>query len=355
MQYPRRASGLPVRWRRGVPHRRALWAVLLLACALSAVLVARHRVDGRIVAVVAWTGTAAAAADAVRSRRAYAAAIAERALRAEETREEEAKRRVAEERLRIARELHDVVAHQIALANVQAGVAAHVMDRRPDQAQQALAHVREASRSALDELRATVGLLTQRGEPAAPMEPAPGLGLLDQLLDGFRREGLRVTVEERTGGDPAPLPREPLPAGVDLAAYRVIQESLANVCKHAGPGADAVVRIRRDPGALEVVVDDDGAPGTAESLLPAPSRPRPDAAGDGSSQVPPGIPCPGRPTERGTGGPGLLAMYERASALGGICRAGARPGGGFRVWVRLPLSAPRHHPASPAPADRTCG
>ncbi|WUV76147.1 histidine kinase [Streptomyces sp. NBC_01477] len=364
MQHPRRASGRPARWP-AVPRRRVLWAVLLLAGALSTLLVVRHWADGWVIAVFAWAGTAAAACDAVRSRRAYAAAIEERALRAEQTREEEARRRVAEERLRIARELHDVVAHQIALANVQAGVAAHVMDRRPDQAKQALAHVREASRSALDELRATVGLLRQRGEPAAPMEPAPGLDLLDQLLDGFRRAGLRVTFEERANGDPAPLPRGPLPASVDLTAYRVIQESLTNVQKHAGPGAGAIVRIRRDPGALEVMVDDDGAPGTAESLLPAPSLPRPDAAGDGSSQVPPGVPCPGRPTERGSGGHGLLGMYERASALGGVCQAGVRPGGGFRVWVRLPLSVPprthRQHQAAPAaapasaPADGACG
>lgn len=346
-----------------MPRRRVLWAVLLLACALSAVLALGHRVDGWVVAAVAWAGTAVAAGDALRSRRAYAVATAERAQRAEETREEEARRRVAEERLRIARELHDVVAHQIALANVQAGVAAHVMDRRPDQARQALAHVREASRSALDELRATVGLLRQHGEPAAPMEPAPGLGLLDQLLDGFRRDGLQVTVEDRTGGGAPPAPQDPLPASVDLTAYRVIQESLANVRKHAGPGAGAVVRIRRDPGALEVVVDDDGAPGTAASLLPPQGRPRPDAAGDGTSQVPPGIPCPGgRSEERGTGGHGLLAMYERASALGGVCRAGARPGGGFRVWVRLPLSAQpraqRHQPApaaAPTPAEGACG
>ncbi|WP_143670309.1 histidine kinase dimerization/phosphoacceptor domain-containing protein, partial [Streptomyces antimycoticus] len=109
----------------------------------------------------AWAGLAAATGDAVRSRRAYIAAIEERAVRAERTREEEARRRVAEERLRIARELHDVVAHHIALVNVQAGVASHVMDNRPDQAKEALAHVRQASRSALDELRATVGLLRQ--------------------------------------------------------------------------------------------------------------------------------------------------------------------------------------------------
>ena len=117
-------------------------------------------------------------------------AIRERAERAERTREEEARRRVAEERLRIARDLHDVVAHHIALVNVQAGVAAHVMDKRPDQAKEALAHVREASRSALNELRATVGLLRQSGDPEAPTEPAPGLDRLDELVDTFRNAGL---------------------------------------------------------------------------------------------------------------------------------------------------------------------
>ena len=333
-----------------VLRRRVPWTVLTFTCVLSALFIALRPVDDRVpvilaaavalctvaartdrhttwaiglaacvgltalamafgpgpwfrqnnFAVFAWTGMAAAAGDAVRSRRAYVAAIEERAVRAERTREEEAKRRVAEERMRIARELHDVVAHHIALVNVQAGVAAHVMDSRPDQAKQALAHVREASRSALDELRATVGLLRQSGEPEAPMEPAPGLGVLDQLLDGFRRAGLRVTVECRCGegdsgsdssgpGSHSPFDchfdagREPpLPASVDLTAYRVIQESLTNVQKHAGPDAGAVVRIRRDRLALEVVVDDDGAPGTAESLLPPRSGPRPDAAAGGS-------------------------------------------------------------------------
>ncbi|NUS13518.1 MAG: two-component sensor histidine kinase, partial [Streptomyces sp.] len=276
--------------------RRVLWAVLLLGCALSVLLAVLGAVDGWVLALVAWACTAAAFGDALRSRRAYAASAAERERREELAREEEARRRVAEERLRIARELHDVVAHQIALANVQAGVAAHVLDRRPDQARQALAHVREASRSALDELRATVGLLRLRGEPAAPMEPAPGLGLLDQLLEGFRREGLRVTVECLAGDDPPPA-HGPLPVSVDLTAYRVIQESLTNVRKHAGPGAGAVVRIRRDPGALEVVVDDDGAPGAArppQQPLPAQSRRRRGAEAAAPSAVPPGAPCPGR-------------------------------------------------------------
>ncbi|WP_443056041.1 sensor histidine kinase [Streptomyces sp. NBC_00239] len=249
----------------------------------------------------AWTGMAAAAGDAVRSRRAFIDAIRERAERAERTRDEEARRRVAEERLRIARDLHDVVAHHIALVNVQAGVAAHVMDKRPDQAKEALAHVREASRSALGELRATVGLLRQSGDPEAPTEPAPGLAVLDELVDTFRHAGLPVDVA-RDPGQP------PLPAAADLAVYRVIQEALTNVRKHAGAGARAEVSVVRVGRALEVTVIDDG--GTALAV-PAPADPG--------------------------GGHGLLGMRERAGALGGSCAAGPRYGGGWRVHAILPL------------------
>ncbi|MCQ8188769.1 sensor histidine kinase [Streptomyces rugosispiralis] len=271
----------------------------------------------------AWTGLAAAAGDAVRSRRAYIAAIEERAVRAERTREEEARRRVAEERLRIARELHDVVAHHIALVNVQAGVASHVMDNRPDQAKEALAHVRQASRSALEELRATVGLLRQYGDPAAPTEPAPGIAVLDQLVDGFVRAGMRVRVRaeppERLG---------PLPGSVDLTAYRVVQEALTNVHKHAGPGATAEIRIARVADALEVTVEDDGA-GTRT---------------EGPEKAPDGADGSGEPRADGTepgGGHGLLGMRERVTALRGSCEAGPLPEGGFRVRVRLPLQPRR--------------
>ncbi|MFH8343422.1 sensor histidine kinase [Streptomyces sp. NPDC018045] len=253
--------------------------------------------------IFAWTGMAAAAGDAVRSRRAFVAAIRERAERAERTREEEARRRVAEERMRIARELHDVVAHHIALVNVQAGVASHVMDSRPDQAKQALAHVREASRSALDELRATVGLLRQCDDPKAPTEPAPGLGVLDQLVDGFERAGLPVALD-------VPGPVDALPAAIDLTAYRVVQEALTNVHKHAGAGARATVRIVRDAETLTVTVLDDGT--------------GPDHG--------PGAPGPG-------GGHGLIGMGERVAALRGTVETGPRPAGGFRVRVHLPLQA----------------
>ncbi|AXE26099.1 two-component sensor histidine kinase [Streptomyces globosus] len=260
------------------------------------------------IGIFAWTGMAAAAGDAVRSRRAFVDAIRERAERAERTREEEARRRVAEERLRIARDLHDVVAHHIALVNVQAGVAAHVMDRRPDQAKEALAHVRDASRSALNELRATVGLLRQSGDPEAPTEPAPGLARLDELVDTFRNAGLPVKVMVELGRD-----ADPLPAAVDLAAYRVIQEALTNVRKHAGPQACAEVSVVRVGDSAEVTVLDDGGADAGAAAEPAP--------GDG----------PG-------GGHGLLGMRERAGALGGSCSAGPRFGGGYRVHVTLPLT-----------------
>ncbi|MFF1837929.1 sensor histidine kinase [Streptomyces sp. NPDC058231] len=266
--------------------------------------------------VFAWTGMAGAAGDAVRSRRAFIDAIRERAERAERTREEEARRRVAEERLRIARDLHDVVAHHIALVNVQAGVAAHVMDKRPDQAKEALAHVREASRSALNELRATVGLLRQSGDPEAPTEPAPGLAVLGELVETVRRAGLPVEVAcvDR---------RPPLSAAVDLAAYRVIQEALTNVRKHAGPGAKAEVSVVRVGATAEVTVLDNGT-GSPEGA----------GAADG-------------------GGHGLLGMRERVTALGGTLTAGPRYGGGFRVHAILPVDARTGEPGTPEAAGRT--
>ncbi|MFF4322337.1 sensor histidine kinase [Streptomyces sp. NPDC001568] len=286
----------PTTWRTGLLTMAGLTGVAMLAGPLP--WYAQENLG-----IFAWTGMAAAAGDAVRSRRAFVDAIRERAERAERTREEEARRRVAEERLRIARDLHDVVAHHIALVNVQAGVAAHVMDRRPDQAKEALAHVREASRCALNELRATVGLLRQSGDPEAPTEPAPGLAVLDELLDTFRNAGLPVEVFVELGRE-----RAALPSPVDLTAYRVIQEALTNVRKHAGPGARAEVSVVRVGASVEVTVLDDGGDGADPS--PEPVDPH--------------------------GGHGLLGMRERAVALGGSCFAGPRFGGGYRVHAILP-------------------
>ncbi|MFG3255962.1 sensor histidine kinase [Streptomyces sp. NPDC048172] len=302
-------------------NRRTSWRIgavtVVVLTAAGMLFGARPWYAQENLGIFAWTGMAAAVGEAVRNRRAVMEAIRERAERAERTREEEARRRVAEERLRIARELHDVVAHHIALVNVQAGVASHVMDRRPDQAKQALAHVREASRHALGELQTTVGLLRQSGESAAPTEPAPGLGVLDELLDGFRRAGLHVTLEAPSLVSPEGAP---LSSAVDLTAYRVVQEALTNVQKHVGTGARAEVRIRRGGRALEITVLDDGA-GTV--------------GGGPEEDVPDGAET--------NGGHGLVGMRERAAALHGHCETGPLPGGGFRVYVRLPLepSPPR--------------
>ncbi|GGR66052.1 MULTISPECIES: sensor histidine kinase [Streptomyces] len=281
----------PTTWRLGLLTMTVLTAAAMLAGPLP--WYAQENLG-----VLAWTGIGATAGDAVRSRRAVVQAIRDRAERAERTREEEARRRVAEERLRIARDLHDVVAHHIALVNVQAGVAAHVMDKRPDQAKEALAHVREAGRSALNELRATVGLLRQSDDPEAPTEPAPGLSRLAELAATFRNAGLPVEVAcaDRPGD---------LPAAVDLAAYRIVQEALTNVRKHAGPAARAEVSVVRVGPDLEVTVLDDGEGG------------------------------PGTPEDGG--GHGLLGMRERVTALGGTLTTGPRYGGGFRVHAILPV------------------
>ncbi|MGW1376235.1 sensor histidine kinase [Streptomyces sp. NPDC002446] len=301
----------PTTWRIG-----ALTVVVLTASAM--LCGPRPWYAQENVAIFAWTGMAAAAGDAVRSRRAFIDAIRERAERAERTREEEARRRVAEERMRIARELHDVVAHHIALVNVQAGVASHVMDNRPDQAKEALAHVREASRSALEELRATVGLLRQSDDPKAPTEPAPGLGVLDQLVEGFVRTGIPVDLD---------IPHEPrqLPASVDLTAYRVVQEALTNVHKHAGEGARATVRITHSEAALTVTVLDDGAGRAGVPRQRGGERP---AGGAGA------------PDDSG-GGHGLIGMRERVFALRGTVVTGPRAAGGFQVRVTLPLQTVR--------------
>ncbi|WP_436842971.1 sensor histidine kinase [Streptomyces collinus] len=292
----------PTTWRVGLLTMTVLTAAAMLAGPLP--WYAQENLG-----VLAWTGIGATAGDAVRSRRAVVRAMRERAERAERTREEEARRRVAEERLRIARDLHDVVAHHIALVNVQAGVAAHVMDRRPDQAKEALAHVREASRSALNELRATVGLLRQSGDPEAPTEPAPGLSRLEDLAGTFRSAGLPVEVARADHGTA-------LPAAVDLAAYRIVQEALTNVRKHAGTDAKAEVSVVRVGPHIEVTVLDDGT-----------------GAG--------GEPGAG-------GGHGLLGMRERVTALGGTLTTGPRYGGGFRVHAILPVKTRTTAPGEPA-------
>jgi signal transduction histidine kinase len=244
-------------------------------------------------AVAAWLSLVLVVADMARVR-------GERAAEAERAREEEARRRAGEERMRMARELHDVLAHNISLINVQAGVALHLMDEQPEQARTALTAIKGASKEALGELRSVLGVLRGTDEEE-PRDPAPGLGRLGALVAGAQAAGL--TVHTVTEGEPRPLA-----AGLDLAAYRIVQEALTNVARHAG-ARTATVRVTYGAAELTVEVDDDGR-GRAGAAPP-----------DGT-------------------GSGIAGMRERAAALGGELHAGPRPGGGFRVRARLPLAPP---------------
>lgn len=251
----------------------------------------------RMVTVAAAPLVAGVLAQSVRDRRAYLAAVEERAQQAEATRDSEARRRVEEERVRIARELHDVVAHQITLANAQAMVAEQLFDVEPGAARASLHDVVGTTRHALDDLRATVGLLRQPKEGVEPAEPAPGLAQLPTLLESFRRAGLKVSLSEEGI-------RRPLPPGTDLTTYRIVQEALTNVTRHARADT-ARVSLGWEAGRLVLSIADDG------SDMPKP---------------------PGSPP-----GFGLLGMRERATALGGRLSAGRAPEGGFLVAAELPI------------------
>ncbi|MEV4512346.1 sensor histidine kinase [Dactylosporangium sp. NPDC049525] len=268
-------------------------------------------------ALAALGGLAVAAGDGARSRREYLAEVEARARQAEHDRDLEAARRVADERLRIARDLHDVVGHQLALIHVQAGVAAHLLDASPGGAREALGHVRHASHAALGDLRDTIGLLRQPDEQLTPTQPVIGLAGLPDLLATFRRLGL--TVEAATSGDDTTV-RVP----VDVTAYRLVQEALTNVRKHAGP-TTAHVTLHYRPEALEIAVDNP-APCADPSHPVALRGTRPPDDPGGADAVP--------------GGLGLVGMRERVAALGGTLQAGPRPGGGFRVTAVLPRAAP---------------
>ncbi|HEU4396436.1 MAG TPA: sensor histidine kinase [Actinomycetota bacterium] len=280
--------------------RRRLVAIatavtVALAVAMEVFLYGATMIEGEPVYVAIVMLSATWLGEAVRNRRAYVAELRDRAERAERTREEEARRRVDEERMRIARELHDVVSHSIGVISVQAGVAAHLLERRPDKAGEALATIRQASDEALGELHTMLGVLRQP-DGHVPLAPAPGLAQLDALVAQAEGAGLQVKVA--VTGEAAKLP----PA-VDLACYRIVQESLTNVVRHAGAG-HATVTITADGDALVVEVTDDGAgsPGS----------------GNGARQ-------------------GIVGMRERARALGGTLHAGPRPEGGFQVSARLPV------------------
>jgi signal transduction histidine kinase len=219
-----------------------------------------------------------------------------RAAEAARTREEEARRRSSDERLRIARELHDVLAHNISLINVQAGVALHLIDEHPEQARTALTAIRQASKDALGGLRSGLEVLRHSGEDA-PLTPQPGLDELDRVVSQAAAAGLEVRVAIE--GEPRTLPSE-----VDLAAFRIVQEAVTNVARHAGP-ATAMVRVAYGDHDVTVQVDDDGRGGS--------------------------------PSPTVGGGSGITGMRERTIALGGRLQVGPRPDGGFRVRAELPV------------------
>ncbi|MEV4757038.1 sensor histidine kinase [Micromonospora sp. NPDC049559] len=251
----------------------------------------------RWILLLGWLVAAGVAGELSRKHRAYLDQVEQRAAEAERTREETARRRAGEERLRIARELHDSLTHSISIIKVQAGVAVHLARKRDEPVDAALLAIQQASTEAMRELRATLEVLRD-GEDGAGAGGS-GLDRMEQLVDGARRAGLPVTV--RVSGQPRPLP-----APVDRAAYRIIQEALTNVGRHAGPAVTASVRLGYRENGLTVRVDDDGR---------------------------------GVPGETVTPGVGLAGMRERVSALGGSLHAGPRDGGGFTVRAELPLAA----------------
>ncbi len=281
-------------------HRRAAWSAVAMVW-VGHILVAHWLYRwlppegddappwGQELAVAAWVVAIVAAAEFVRVRREqWAAQRAERRL-AE-------KRRADEERLRMARELHDVLAHSISVINVQAGVGLALLDSDPEQARTALTTIKAASKEALGEVRQVLDTLRTPGD--APRAPAPGLDRLPELVEQAASTGLAVTVE--TDGA-----RGTVPPGADLAAFRIVQEALTNVVRHSG-SRTAEVRVGYGGGRIRLRIDDAG---------------------------------PATGTDAGGSGNGLAGMRERAAALGGTIEAGTRPDGGFRVRAELPLPA----------------
>src|SRR5215218_10843179 len=235
-------------------------------------------------------------------RRLYVLQLEERTAELQRAREELARRAVVEERLRLARELHDVVAHAMSVIAVQSGVGAHVANTQPKEAAKALAAIEATSRAALEELRRLLGVLRQDSdEPQGDLAPVPGLADLEGLLAEVAKAGLAVKL--RVNGT-----RPPLPAGVDLSAYRIVQEALTNVVKHAGPARAQVVVGYHDKDVTVEILDDGGGAATS--------------TGEGRA---------------GTGH-GLIGMRERVTAFGGDLEAGPGSDGGFRVAARLPLA-----------------
>ena len=308
------------------------------AVGLGHLVFSRHAATGLAdLEVVPALVVVAAIGQAVRARRIQRVLLAERARHAAELREQDARQRIRErvheERLRIARELHDAVGHQVALISVQAGAMSYLLGSNPDgtgpdgtgldgtglaKARESLGHIQRASGAALEELRLTVGLLRQPGE-SEPTEPAAGLAGLEELIGSFAATGLTVTCEVIGQA-------RPLPEAVDLTAYRLIQESLTNTTKHAA-GACASVRLTYRPDVLVLAVEDNGPQARDDGDGPPPRRD--DGAGHDGAGTHPGA-------GNGEVGHGLIGMRERAAVVGGWVSAGPHDGG-FLVLAELPL------------------
>ena len=265
--------------------------------------------------------------DAMAGRRARSAALEERAVRAERERDAQAEIAAAAERVRIARELHDVIAHSLSVMVAQADGGAYAFDAMPERSRQALTEIGRTGRQALSEMSSLLGVL--RAGPEAPsLAPAPAAADIAQLVTQAREAGMRVSHAEEGAV-------RPLPAGLSLSAYRIVQEALTNVRKHAGSGAAAEVTVRYGRDDLLVRVADDGG---------------------GTAGPPSGLPQYGDrpPRLAGNSGHGLAGMRERAAMYGGTVQAGPGPDGGFEVTVRLPLP-PASRTADNPPAAATRG
>jgi len=288
--------------------------VLSIGWLIAARGIQPHAAIGWVFFRIGASVMSAALGESVRSRRVIAAEAQERAELAERTREEEARARVDAERLRIAREVHDTVAHAIAIINVQSGVTAHVLDKRPEQAREALQAIEQTSSQALREMRAILGVLRDDNDGR---RPHPGLGQIDDLTAQARDAGLDVTLE-------ATSPTTPLPSAVGSAAYRILQESITNVIRHVGPTR---VTVALNPGidALEIRVTNEGRRAAPGDVPADPRLPAQHPVGNGTG----GSAKPGR---------GILGMRERCQLLGGELEAKPTPGGGFEVTARLPFA-----------------
>jgi signal transduction histidine kinase len=281
----------------------AVEGVLLAALGIAAIV---HATEGNDISNIVVTGAAWFVGDSVRARRAYVGGLAVQSDQRQRREVERAEQSIAEERLQIARELHDIVAHSLSVIAIQSGVGGHVLDLQPEEARKALAAVEMTSRSALEELRRVLGVLRRDDSDGPSLTPAPGIDDIDELLTQFRSAG--VEVDFRQSGQ-----RLELPPSMDLSVYRIVQEALTNVTKHAR-GAPATVHIDFEDDAVSVNVFDEGFyyPNSGHAMTEVEDEARAHH--------------------------GILGMRERAAVFGGSLTAGPRHEGGFEVCARLPLN-----------------